>query len=229
MVESRWGRVEREKGNEGLLDEWRAQQEGYEKEERRRIMSRVGGKELVEELEEKLQKWSRGCKICMAIGGERGRRCTGESWERCDFVTAVEREAMERGIEGSKRIPLDIWGGCWTCWMPKVGCRRYNEDGRNRGGFVRYKDVVGGKCQWGRELKDICVALVMFHPSREIERRWERSSVDEAGWGKVEEKHKVGISQELEGVMKGMVWLGGKVKVRGVEMHEGSSMVLMMG
>jgi len=59
--------------------------------------------------------------------------------------------------------------------MPREECRKYNKDGRNRGGFIRYKEVMGAKCQWGTVLKEVCVALIMFHPSSKLEKEWEMS------------------------------------------------------
>ena len=38
----------------------------------------MGGRELVEELEEKIRSWRNKCLICKAIGGERERRCLAE-------------------------------------------------------------------------------------------------------------------------------------------------------
>jgi len=49
---------------------------------------------------------------------------------------------------------MDRLAGYWSCSMPREECRKYNEDGRNRGGFIRYKEVTGGKCQWGTVLKE---------------------------------------------------------------------------
>ena len=113
--------------------------------------------------------------------------------------------------------------------MPREGCRRYNEDGKNKGGFIRFQEVSGGKCQWGNMLKEICVALVMFHPSIEIERRWDLSYKDEIRWKRVEEKHGLNEDCNLGRTIKGMTWLVGKVMVKGIEMNEGTSMVLFSG
>jgi len=102
--------------------------------------------------------------ICKAIGGERGRRCQRQDWWSCELVTEVERKAMESGIEASKKILMEKFAGCWRCWMPREVCRRYTEDGVNRGGYKRYSEMAKGKCQWGNVLKEICMALIMFYP-----------------------------------------------------------------
>ena len=59
------------KGCEESLAEWRRQQEEYQREEKRKILVKIGGRELVEELEEKLKSWMNVCGVCKAIGGER--------------------------------------------------------------------------------------------------------------------------------------------------------------
>ena len=92
------------KGCEESSAEWRRQQEEYQSEEKRRILVKIGGRELIEELEEKSRSWMNVCRICKAIGGERSKRCKGESLNRCQFVTENEKETMQLGMEGSRRI-----------------------------------------------------------------------------------------------------------------------------
>ena len=215
--------------NAELLTEWRRQQEGYEREERRRIAEKVGGREIVEDLEEKMREWRVKCMICKAIGGERGRRCQRQDWQSCELVTEVERKAMESGIEASKKILMEKFAGCWRCWMPREACRRYTEDGVNRGGYKRYSEVAGGKCQWGNVLKEICVALIMFYPSKALEKEWEKAEKDEVGWGEVAKRHGLSGESGIGVVCKGMMWLGGKVNVKGVEMNKGTEMVMYYG
>ena len=113
--------------------------------------------------------------------------------------------------------------------MPREECRKYNEDGRNRGGFIRYKEVTGGKCQWGTVLNEVCVALIVFHPSRELEKEWEMSSKDERRWVEVKQKHVLDEGSALGVTTKGTTWLGKKVNVKGVEMNKGAEVVLDIG
>jgi len=94
------------------------------REEGRRIAEKVGGREIVEDLQEKMRELRVKCIICKAVGGERGRRCQRKDWQSCELVTEVERKAMESGIEASKKILMEKFAGCWRYWMPQEGCRR---------------------------------------------------------------------------------------------------------
>ena len=215
--------------NQELLEEWRKQREGYEMEERRRVQERVGGRELLEELENKTGRWMVGCMVCKAIGGERERRCRGSEWEDCDLVTETEKKAMQMGLEGCNKIMMERFAACWSCWMPREMCRRYNEDGINRGGFKRFIEVPGAKCQYGRTVKEICVALTMFCPSKELERRWEESMKDEEKWQEAKRKHGLRDEDELATTVRGLNQFTKKVNIRGVEMNEGTATVVFFG
>jgi len=46
---------------------------------------------------------------------ERSKRCKGKSRNRCQFVTENGKEAMQLGMEGSRRIQMDRFAGCWSC------------------------------------------------------------------------------------------------------------------
>lgn len=108
-------------------------------------------------------------------------------------------------------------------------CRRYNEDGINQGGFKRFMEVAGAKCQHGRTVKEICVALVMFCPSEELERRWEESSKDEKKWQEAKKKHGLEEGSGLARTVRGLNQFTKKVVIKGIEMNEGTGMVIFYG
>lgn len=129
-------------GSREFIEAWREQRRAYAAEERRRSEMKIGGREVIEMLEEKLREWKEKCKVCKAIGGERGKHCRGKDWRVCEYVTEWEWSMMEAGMESSRMIQMERFAGCWKCWMPREVCRRYCEDRRNRGGYVRFQEVA---------------------------------------------------------------------------------------
>ena len=215
--------------NKELLKEYRRQREGYEAEEKRRIAGRVNGRELMDDLEEKMREWSGRCMVCKAIGGERERHCVAKDWEDCRLVTGQERVGYGNALKACNMIQLDRFAGCWTCWTPRELCRRYDKDGVNKGGFRRFKEVRGGKCQWGKIVKEICAGLMIFCASKELEARWEKSTMDLRRFEEVKKKHWIEDGSKMEDVVKGLTWFGKKVEMKGIEMNEGTATILLFG
>ena len=49
------------------------------------------------------------------------------------------------------------------------------------------------------------------------------------GWGEVAKRHGLSGESGIGVVCKGMMWLGGKVNLKGVEMNKGTEMVMYYG